>query len=458
MNFRTKFRLIGRSLTRAGAPGTARLPGGGYVLSGFAFGLIVAAAFATFDERYFFAGMAILIAVILAVVLLARFAEHTDVVILNPEVGYRTFFQDAVEGIFRTTPSGRYLAVNKTLARMYGYPSPDAMKDTLTDIAAQLYVAPGRRDEFKAIMAEHDKVTDFVSEIRRSDGSTIWISENARAIRDWAGRIVCYEGTVEDVTKKIEAENVMRCALKTAETANRAKNAFFATMNHELRTPLNAIIGFSEIIEKEILGAVNPPQYRTYATDIRVSGVRLLAIVNDILDASRLEGGTVKLNPEPVTIGVLVRDAIAAAHTFTGDMRPVAVSIDPAMPELFVDPYRFRQCIVKLVSNALKFTPEGGTISLRVRHACDGGMALTVEDTGIGMEADKIAAAFEMFSQIDNSLSRRFGGIGLGLSITKALVEMHGGRLVIESTVGRGTAATIRLPKDRLMRDKAAVA
>ena len=402
--------------------------------------------------------MAVLFVIVVAVVVLARFAEHTDVVILNPEVGYRTFFQDAVEGIFRSTPDGRYLAVNKTLARMYGYPSPDAMKNSLTDIAAQLYVAPRRREEFKAIMDAHDKVTDFVSEIRRSDGSTIWISETARAVRDWAGRIVCYEGTVEDVTKKIEDESVLRRALETAETANRAQNAFLATMNHELRTPLNAIIGFSEIIEKEMLGSVNPPQYRNYAADIRVSGVRLLAIVNDILDASRLEGGTVKLDPEPATIGVLVRDAVSAAHTFTGDMRSVAVDIDPAVPKIFVDPYRFRQCIVKLVSNALKFTPEGGSISVKVCRAGDGGIALTVLDTGIGMETDKIAAAFEMFNQIDNSLSRRFGGIGLGLSITKALVEMHGGRLVIESSVGRGTSATIRLPKNRLICGEAAVA
>jgi len=256
---------------------------------------------------------------------------------------------------------------------------------------------------------------------------------------------------VEDVTAKIDAEQTIRVALREAEDANRAKTAFLSAMSHELRTPLNAIIGFSEIVKDELLGPSNMPAYRDYANDIHVSGVRLLAIINDILDASKLECGQVALACEPCDVRVLVQDAVAFAQTLTGDKREVAIEIDSTPPEIDVDANRFQQCLVKLLANAFKFTPQGGNIKISATADADGGMRIAVADTGIGMEPSLIAAALEPFHQLDGSLARRFGGTGLGLSITKALVELHGGTLAIESVVGNGTEVAIHLPPERVL-------
>ena len=170
----------------------------------------------------------------------------------------------------------------------------------LTDIAGQLYVDPGRRDAFQALLHQNDAVVDFVSKIRRRDGSTIWISENARAVRNWAGQIVFYEGTVEDVTAKIEAEEAMRLALRQTDEASRAKSAFLAAMSHELKTPLNAVLGFSEMLKCELLGPLGQPAYRRYAEDIHVSGMRLLAVIDDILDVARVQTSAITLDVRPV--------------------------------------------------------------------------------------------------------------------------------------------------------------
>ena len=219
----------------------------------------------------FLAGLVILAVLSLVLALLGRVSEDTRKRLTAGEASYRAFFDHAVEGIFRTTPEGHYLAVNQALAEIYGYATPEELMTRLTDIGAQLYVDSGRRDEFRALMQANDLVTDFVSEIYHQSGKRIWISENARAVRDWSGALICYEGTVEDVTEKFEAERALRAALRQAELANRAKAAFLAAMSHELKTPLNAVLGFSEIIRDEMLGPVGQPAYRDYAADIHAS-------------------------------------------------------------------------------------------------------------------------------------------------------------------------------------------
>ena len=307
-------------------------------------------------------------------------------------------------------------------------------------------------------MQAHDQVTDFVSQIRRRDGSTIWISENARAVRDWSGRLVCYEGTVENVTAKFEAEQAIREALRETEEANRAKSAFLAAMSHELKTPLNAVIGFSEIIRDEVFGPVGQPSYRDYASDIHASGTKLLSIINDVLDVSRLEGGAITINPGTCQVRELAAEAAAAARRATGDTREVGFDISARLPHIRVDPGRVRQASTNLLANALKFTPAEGTVQVRAWLEKTGGVCFAVVDTGIGMAPEKIAAALEPFRQLDGSLARRFEGAGLGLSIAKALIELHGGALHIESAVGKGTSVTLSLPPARTEHDLSAVA
>lgn len=420
-------------------------------------GAILGTAAVTMERDIFAVGLVILTSSAAAILFLSRIAGLESGRLAAGDLDYKAFFEHAVEGVFRTTPDGHYLDVNPALAEIYGYASPEALKRGLTDIASQLYVDPRRRDEFAALMQKHDKVGDFVSEIRRKDGTSIWISENARAVRDWSGRLVCYEGMVENVTAKFEAARAARDGLQRAEEANRAKSAFLAAMSHELKTPLNAIIGFSEIIKDEVLGALGNKVYLGYAGDIHASGHRLLAIINDILDVSRLEGGAITLHSQDCTPDSIVRTAIGLARQVTRDARPIAVEL-PELPAITADAARLSQALANLLSNALKFTPEGGSVALSARRDAAGGMNFIVSDTGIGMAPEKVAAALEPFRQLDGSLARRFEGAGLGLSIARALIELHGGSLSITSAPGAGTTVTIRLPAVRTRPASRAVA
>jgi len=419
-------------------------------LAFFVAGMVVGLGLVSNLGGEFIAGLIILAGLSFCLSLLSGVAEKTRKRVTAGEASYRAFFDHAVDGIFRTTPEGHYLAVNQALADIYGYASPGALMTGLTDISAQLYVDIRRRDEFRALMQANDVVNNFVSEIYHRSGRRIWISENARAVRDWSGALLCYEGTVKDVTEKFEQERALRTALRQAEIANKMKAAFLAAMSHELKTPLNAVLGFSEIIRDEVLGPVGHDMYRDYAGDIHKSGTRLLSVINDVLDVSRLEGGLLTLDARPENILDVVEGAIKQARAITHDGRRIEIDVPADMPSLLVDPRRLSQAIGNILANALKFTPESGEVRFAAQIAADGTVLLSVEDTGIGMEQETIAAALEPFRQLDGSLARRFEGAGLGLSIAKALAELHGGALSVKSAVGEGTIVTIALPAGRL--------
>ena len=423
-----------------------------FSLAIFVLGTVIGLGLANGLGDEFFAGLVILAVLSLVLSLLGRLKEDTRKRITAGEASYRAFFDHAVEGIFRTTPDGHYLAVNQALAEIYGYVSPEDLMSRLTDIGAQLYVDSGRRDAFRALMQANDVVTDFVSEIYQRSGKRIWISENARAVRDWSGVLLCYEGTVEDVTQKFEAERALRAALRQAELANRAKAAFLAAMSHELKTPLNAVLGFSEIIRDELLGPNNQPTYRDYAGDIHSSGTRLLAIINDVLDVSRLQGGQLTIDMRLTDAIDIAEQAVSLARAATGEERRITLDIAKGLPALHVDQKRMVQALGNLVSNAIKFTPDDGRIVISARLDTGGGVSFAVEDTGIGMAQETIAAALEPFRQLDGSLARKFEGAGLGLPIARALTELHGGSLEITSAVGKGTTAIISLPDARSQR------
>ncbi len=427
-------------------PGQSRAPGVAAFLGVFVAGLVVGLGLVSHLGGQFIAGLIILAVLSFGLSLLQRVAENTRKRVTAGEASYRAFFDHAIEGIFRTTPSGHYLAVNQALADIYGYSSPEALIVGLTDISAQLYADPRRRDEFRDQMQSNDVVMHFVSEIYHRSGKRIWISENARAVRDWSGELICYEGTVEDVTEKFEQERTLRAALRQAEIANRMKAAFLAAMSHELKTPLNAVLGFSEIIRDQMLGPVGHDAYRDYAGDIHKSGTRLLAVINDVLDVTRLEGGLLTIEARPENVLDVAESAIKLARNITQDQRAIDIQVEADVPSLLVDPRRLAQALGNLLANALKFTPENGAVRLCARLLPDGGVALVVEDSGIGMAPETVAAALEPFRQLDGTLSRRFEGAGLGLSIAKALAELHGGALRIQSAVGEGTCVTIALP------------
>ncbi len=230
-----------------------------------------------------------------------------------------------------------------------------------------------------------------------------------------------------------------------AQTASRAKSEFLANMSHELRTPLNAILGFSEIMRDELLGALSA-RYRDYAADIHGSGAHLLALINDLLDISKIEAGRIQIAPEEID----VRDALEQAARFVAPRaaemgQTVSLALDAAPPGVRADVRAFRQIVLNLAGNAVKFTQAGGAIEIGLR-AEGADAVLWVADNGPGIPKDRLATIFHPFERVDNAYSRASEGAGLGLALVQALAGLHGGAASIESDLGAGVKVTVRLP------------
>jgi PAS domain S-box-containing protein len=256
-----------------------------------------------------------------------------------------------------------------------------------------------------------------------------------------------------DITERKNAEQALRAAKDEAELANRAKAEFLANMSHELRTPLNAILGFSDAMRHGVLGPRCHDPCRHYIDDIHRSGELLLDIINDILDVSAVESGRVALHEEPVDLAPVIDAArrLVAPRAADGE-----VALDPFVapdrpPRVLADERRLKQVLVNLLSNAVKFTPEGGSVAVEVESRDDGGLAVSIRDTGVGMTEDEVRTAMEPFRQVDGTLARRREGTGLGLPLVKGLVALHGGSLEIDSRPGEGTRATVIFPPERVL-------
>ncbi|HEY2068575.1 MAG TPA: ATP-binding protein [Rhizomicrobium sp.] len=254
-------------------------------------------------------------------------------------------------------------------------------------------------------------------------------------------------------------EHQLQAALAAAHAANKAKTNFLALMSHELRTPLNAIIGFSEVLSAEIFGPHAVPRYRDYSADIHGAGRHLLALINDILDLSKFEAGRMELHAESLDLPALFADSLKLVRERARE-REVRLTCETSgnFPQIEADLLRVKQILLNLLSNAIKFTPAGGSVSLTAELTEDGGVCLSVADTGIGMTPEQIPLALEPFRQIDSPLSRTEEGTGLGLSLVKALTEQHDGTLEIESAPGRGTTARVLFPARRTVWRQQAVA
>jgi len=236
-----------------------------------------------------------------------------------------------------------------------------------------------------------------------------------------------------------------------AESANRAKSHFLANISHELRTPLNAVIGFSSILMNQLFGPLGDQKYLEYAKDINESGTHLLDIINDILDLSKAEAGKLTLNYEEVHVGKAINKCIAiiAERAAKGKVT-INTDVPKLLPALVADRLRVIQVILNVLSNAVKFTHENGSINIAVRPVEQGGevtqFILTMQDTGIGMSRADIEKAFQSFGQVDSGLNRKYEGTGLGLPLTKKLMEIHHGSITIDSELGKGTLVTLTFP------------
>ncbi len=236
-------------------------------------------------------------------------------------------------------------------------------------------------------------------------------------------------------------------AKEDAEAANHAKSEFLGTMSHELRTPLNAIIGFSEIINTQSMGPIGNRRYVEYGNDIEESGRHLLQIINDILDISKIEAGKLHLKAQDISYADLTKQATTMLYPAIEEKQ---MSFHNELPEEALtirgDHQLLRQVLVNLLSNAVKYTPEKGEISLSVATPTEASIEISVTDNGIGIAEEDLSRVMKPFEQVESSLTRKNGGIGLGLPLTKKMIEAHGGTLTLTSTIGVGTTATVRLP------------
>jgi signal transduction histidine kinase len=257
--------------------------------------------------------------------------------------------------------------------------------------------------------------------------------------------------TYEDVTEHYESETELRAAKEEAEDASQAKSAFLANVSHELRTPLNAIIGFSEVMDSEMFGPMGDSHYRDYARDIHESGHHLLSLINDILDLSKIEAGKFELHEEELAVADTVQTAVRLVQQRAESAGvELARALPPGLPRLYADQRAMKQILINLIANAIKFTPQGGRVTVGAELEESGDLVFVVSDTGVGMSEEDLAKAMTPFGQADSSMVRQREGTGLGLPLSKLLAEMHGGDLTVESSPGTGTTVHVRFPAERV--------
>jgi signal transduction histidine kinase/ActR/RegA family two-component response regulator len=308
----------------------------------------------------------------------------------------------------------------------------------VSDIGQVVYVDAGRRNEFKRLIESQGFVELFEYEVYRKDRTKIWLCENARAVRDASGAILYYEGTVEDITQRRRVEEV--------ERANKAKSEFLSRVSHELRTPLNAILGFGQLLERQ-----NPTEtQRTRIHHILSAGKHLLGLINEFLDISRIESGRMQLSLEPVCVADALTEALDLMRPLATE-RSIQLIADMelnAKVYLLADRQRFKQALLNLLTNAVKYTPESG----RVTVSCDSNgnewVRIYFTDTGPGIPADKLERLFTPFERLGAEQSK-VEGTGLGLALSQRLMHAMGGSIGVESTVGKGSTFSLELPRTK---------
>ena len=285
-------------------------------------------------------------------------------------------------------------------------------------------------------------------EIVRPDGQIRAVRAEAEAVLDDDGSVIRILGSVHDQTSVKRVESALREAKEAAVTANNAKSEFLANISHELRTPLNAVIGFSEVMIQEVFGPIGSDRYRDYAGDIRQSGLHLLGVINDLLDFSKLEAGRLELHVEDISPATIMDKCIRMMRqrAETENLALLTDTGDAADAVIQGDDRKITQVMINLVSNAIKFTPAGGIVRLSICRS-DDGVDIIVSDSGIGMSENDIDLALAPFGQVDSLLNREHTGTGLGLPLSMSLIELHGGRMSIDSMPGKGTTVTVHLPR-----------
>lgn len=323
----------------------------------------------------------------------------------------------------------------------------DAFHPTLDNVNALLHAKDVGRllQAFqRAIIEQNTYDMDF--RVNRADGEVRHVRCEGRCEIDEQGEVVALFGIMQDITERVNNEKVLRESKEAAERAYAAKSQFLANMSHELRTPLNAIIGFSEMMQRQLLGPIGTEKYLDYITGIRESGEHLLDLISDILDMSKMEAGKYTLDLEQLNLSKTIRLAI---HMMEGRAVDSGIKLSADIPNedlvITADRRALMQILLNIISNAVKFTDDGGQVNIIIRER-EQYVSIKVHDTGIGIPPNKLSNIVRPFEQVSSHYSRDHQGSGLGLAITKELVELHHGTLLIDSELDKGTTVTVHIP------------
>ncbi len=366
--------------------------------------------------------------------------QRAEEALRESEAKYRGIFDNAAEGIFQSTLEGRFITVNPALVRILGYDSVADLLNGINSLPDQFYVNPAQRNEFLKLMSRQGFVKDFESMAWRKDKTVIAISINAHAVLDERGKLLHYEGILSDVTEKKRIGELQR-AKEVAEAATRAKSEFLANMSHEIRTPMNAVIGFSGLALQLSL----PSQLRDYLKKIDSAARLLLGLLNDILDFSKIEAGKLQLENLPFRLDELMNNIMGMISIRALEKRiGLYYKADDNVPNALIgDSLRLGQVLLNLANNAVKFTREGHVlinVHLVKEEVSRCKLNFVIRDTGIGISDENMGNLFLPFGQADTSITRNFGGTGLGLVICKRLVEMMDGEVRVQSEPGKGSS------------------
>lgn len=365
----------------------------------------------------------------------------------------RAIIENTYEFIGLLSPEGHVLDANRTAMSFI-------KSNDLETVRGQLFADTPwwtHSSEERALLidavrrARQGDFVRFETTHRGGDGNLAYIDFSLKPVTDETGAVIFLVPEGRDITQRKRAESDLLAAKLEAESANRAKSNFLATVSHELRTPLNAVIGFSEALLSDALGPLEPERTRDYLRLILSAGQHLGGLIEDILDVSRVELGHLDLAEDEVAPGEMVASIrrLLESHATDGSIR-LKVDLPPSLPRLKADARRLRQVLLNLVTNAIKFTPPGGTVTIRIEAGAEG-VVFHVEDTGIGIPVEHHGKVWQPFFQSDALHARPQDGAGLGLAIVKRFVEALGGQVSLDSAPGQGTRVSVQLPPERMI-------
>jgi len=372
------------------------------------------------------------------------------------EAYLQTVLQNAADAVIGANRDGEIISFNRAAEKMFGYQMHEILGHPVSALFHE-WTPQMERNLRNALETTGHSFNPVLGEVRGRRRSGEDFPAEISLLRQVADGNFTLIGFWRDMSERHAFERALIKARDEAETANRAKSDFLAAMSHELRTPLNAILGFSDIIANEHMGPGVAERYKNYARDINVSGAHLLAVINDILDISKIESGRMELSFESVDGAELLEEAILCVE-LRASRKSIQLSfkVEEECRVISADHRALMQILLNLLSNAVKFTPEGGHIEARLRGAGAEEIVFEVEDTGRGIPPEDIERVMKPFEQFTNVYKNGEGGTGLGLAIVSALVRLHGGRMALESVLDKGTTVRIFLPRVRSLEGCAA--